>query len=83
MFGALVGQWTREMNHVSNFVGGIYEDNKHVGQQGKRLKPVPAERQRAAVKFMNDNLFITPSFFLKPEILQLVSDGGVEAAQHN
>ena len=40
------------MGHVAHIVGGVYAENKHVGQKGVLYTPVPGEHQRAAVKFL-------------------------------
>jgi hypothetical protein len=64
------------MGHVAKIVGGVYITNKHIGQTGNLFAPVPLERQKAAVKFLNDNAFTTPSFMVKPEILNLIESTG-------
>jgi hypothetical protein len=46
------------------------------GQDGVRFTPVPKARQEAAVKFLNENAFATPTMFLKPEILRRMEPNG-------
>jgi len=79
VFGRLVGQWTTEMNHVTQIVGGYLSQQKHIGQVGPRFTPVPRDRQSEAVKFLLDNAFQPPQFMLKPEILRLVQPAGAMA----
>jgi hypothetical protein len=78
MYTRLLGQWGTEMNHVVRIVGGVDSQEKYWGQPGPRFMPVLKERQQAAVRFLADNVFQTPTFFLKEEILRrLEADGAV------
>jgi hypothetical protein len=79
VFGRLVGQWTIEMNHVTQIVGGYSSQQRHIGQAGPRFVPVPRVRQAEAVKFLLDHAFQTPQFMLKPEILQIIQPTGALA----
>ena len=74
--GRVLGQWTREMNHVAVLVGGFHSQQKHAGQDGVLFTPVPRERQAAAVKFLNENVFRTPAFFVRPDILRRIEPQG-------
>lgn len=77
VYGRVLGQWTREMNHVVPLIGGFYSQQKHGGQDGVLFNPVERERQAAAVKFLNENAFRTPQFFVRPEILRRIEPQGV------
>jgi hypothetical protein len=79
VYGRLISQWTTEMNHVSQLVGGFNSQQKHIGQTGVRFTPVPRPRQAEAVKFLLDNAFQTPQFMLKPDILRLIQPAGAMA----
>ena len=61
VYGRALGQWVLEMNHVTQIVGGLDSQEKHGGQEGVRFTMVPKSRQQAAVKFLNDNAFATPT----------------------
>jgi hypothetical protein len=76
MYGELINQWAREMNHVAVVVGGVYQFTKYAGQTGTVYQPVPRARQAEAVQFLNDNVFTTPSFFFDPEILRRIEPTG-------
>src|SRR4029079_3884032 len=52
---------------------------KHAGQEGVRFTIVPKERQAAAVRFINDNAFATPTWALRPEILRRIEVVGALA----
>ncbi|OLC88571.1 MAG: hypothetical protein AUI86_03420, partial [Gemmatimonadetes bacterium 13_1_40CM_3_66_12] len=76
MYGELINQWAREMNHVAVVVGGVYQFTKYAGQSGTVYQPVPRAKQAEAVQFLNDNVFTTPSFFFDPEILRRIEPTG-------
>jgi len=79
VYGRLVGQWTTEMNHVTQVVGGFLSQQKHIGQTGVRFTPVPKVRQAEAVKFLLDDAFHTPQFLIQPDILRRMSPTGAIA----
>ena len=85
LYGRMLGQWATELNHVTGIVGGFNSQQKHAGQEGVRFTLVPREKQAAAVRFLNENAFATPSWALKPEILRRIEPSGavtrVNAAQ--
>jgi hypothetical protein len=76
MYGDLVAQWAREMGHVAIVVGGVYRDDRYAGQAGYVYTPVPRERQSAAVQFLLENVFTTPTWLLDPEVLRRVEPTG-------
>jgi hypothetical protein len=76
MYEELIAQWAREMNHVAVVVGGVYQFTKYAGQAGTVYQPVPRARQAAAVQFLNDNVFTTPTYFFDAEILRRVEPTG-------
>jgi hypothetical protein len=79
LYGRMLGQWATELNHVTGIVGGFNSQQKHAGQDGVRFVIVPKERQAAAVRFLNDNAFATPTWALKPEILRRIEPSGAMA----
>jgi len=76
LYGELINQWAREMNHVAVVVGGVYQFTKYAGQTGRVYQPVPRAKQAEAVQFLNENVFTTPSFFFDPEILRRIEPTG-------
>ena len=83
LYGRVLGQWVREMNHVGALVGAFDSRQIHGGQDGVRFNPVPAERQAGAVRFLNDNAFRTPAFMIRPELLRRMEPSGVLARVRN
>lgn len=76
MYGRLVGQWATELGHVANVVGGTQAQEKYAGQEGPRYVPNSRAQQKAAVKFLNDNAFATPTYFLQEDILRKIEVEG-------
>jgi hypothetical protein len=76
MWDALVTQRHRELNAVAKVVGGVEETRYQAGRGTAPFKPVPADRQRAAVKFLLNHGFATPRAMLDPEVLQRVAQTG-------
>jgi hypothetical protein len=85
VYGRVVGQWANELGHVTQIVGAFDSFEKHGGQDGVRFTLVPRTRQVAAVKFLNDNAFATPTMLLRPEVLRRIEPAGaltrIRAAQ--
>jgi hypothetical protein len=76
LYGRMLGQWATELNHVTGLVGGFNSQQKHAGQEGVRFTVVPKERQAAAVRFLNENAFATPTWAVRPEILRRIEAVG-------
>jgi hypothetical protein len=85
LYARMLGQWATELNHVTAIVGGFNSQQKHGGQDGVRFVIVPKEKQVAAVRFLNENAFSTPTWAVKSEILRRIEPSGalarVNAAQ--
>ena len=79
LYGRMLGQWATELNHVTGIVGGYNSQQKHAGQDGVRFTMVHRDKQAAAVRFLNDNAFATPTWALKPEILRRIEPSGAIA----
>jgi hypothetical protein len=77
LYGRMLGQWATELNHVTGIVGGFDSQQRHAGQDGVRFIIVPRARQVAAVRFLNDNAFATPTWAIRPEILRRIEPTGV------
>ena len=76
MYGRLVGQWATELRHVAWVVGGTDAQEKYAGQAGERYKPLTKARQKEAVRFIVDNGFATPTYFLRDDILRYIEVEG-------
>ena len=82
MYQALMVQRYRELAAVAKIVGGVEETRYQAGRGGAPFKPVEAERQRAAVKFLVDRAWTTPQPLLDSEVLRRIGpSGGTDALQ--
>tara|TARA_R110002049_G_scaffold4601_5_gene32565 strand:- start:784322 stop:787306 length:2985 start_codon:yes stop_codon:yes gene_type:complete len=77
---------TRSASMMANWVGGAFVHRDKKGDPGDRspIEVVPAEQQRAALKFVIDTTFKDESYGLTPELLARMSvdkwlDGGFHA----
>ena len=77
-YSGVLGQWATEAQHVTRVVGGLNKQEKAVSQSGPVWTMVPRTRQKEAVKFLNDEVFSTPTAMIKPDILRKIeSDGNI------
>ncbi len=70
-------QYSRYIGHVSNNVGGVYEQLKTTDQNGTVYEAVPKERQARAVQWIADHVFTTPKWMIREDILQRIENGGI------
>jgi hypothetical protein len=79
MYEQLLAQWTRELGHVANVVGGFVRNNVYYGDGDRVYEAVPAERQRKAVAFLSENAFKVPKALVAPDIeLRLEASGAAD-----
>ena len=68
LYGRTVGQWATEMGHVARIIGSEYRQEKMVGQPGPVWRNVEPARQKAALQFLLDNAYTTPTWLLDENI---------------
>jgi hypothetical protein len=82
VYTALLVKRQKELLSVAKMVGGVEEVRYHAGRGTLPFSPVPAERQRKAVKFLIDRGFIRPDALLDPQLLWRMGPyGGADAVQ--
>lgn len=64
-----IGQWDLYSNHVLANVGGIYLNNTYFGIDKKAYELVPADMQRKAVNYLNENVIQLPKWLFFNDIL--------------
>ncbi len=64
-----IGQWDLYSNHVLANIGGIYLNNTYFGIDKKAYEPVPADMQRKAVNYLNENVIQLPKWLFFNDIL--------------
>jgi hypothetical protein len=73
LYGQILGQWSRYMGHVTQNVGGVYENDKTFDQEGGVYEPTPKEIQKEAMDFLRTHAFSDPSWVLNQDILSRVN----------
>jgi hypothetical protein len=83
IYEMLITQRHRELLGVTKLVGGVEETRYQAGRgPAPPFQPVQAARQRAAVKFLLDRAFPTPSPLLDRDVLyRMAPYGGANALQ--
>jgi hypothetical protein len=85
LYGRMISQWSMEMGHVAQVVGGFNSQEKVVGQEGRVFTLIPKIKQQQAVQFLVENAFVTPQWIIDPEILRRIEATGaidrIHAAQ--
>ena len=76
LYGRQVGQFRTELGHVANLVGGLNSQEKYGDQPGPRFTPVPKAQQKAAMKFIAENGFQTPTWLIDTDILRKIEPTG-------
>ena len=76
MYGHVLSQFNRYSGHVTTLVGGVVEDNKTSDQAGAIYTHISKARQKEAVKYLNDQLFNTPSWVINKEIIDRTESSG-------
>ena len=65
MYSALLGQYNRYLGHVAANIGGRFVTNHSIEQpDAVKYAPVPKDRQKRALNWLNDNLFQKPSWLV-------------------
>ncbi len=86
LYDRTVQQWSTEAGHVATMVGGGTVQYKSGSQPGAVYAPMPAARQAEAVRFLNENVFRTPQYMIRPDIASRIEAGGmitrINAAQN-
>ena len=73
LYGQILGQWSRYMGHVTQNVGGVYENDKTFDQEGGVYEPTPKDLQKEAMDFLRTHAFSDPSWILNQDILSRVN----------
>jgi hypothetical protein len=77
VYGRVVGQWATEAGHVATMVGGGTVQYKSGSQSGPVYVALAKNRQADAVRFLNDNVFATPTWLIRPEIAARIEASGM------
>lgn len=76
MYDRMFLQRNYELGHVANEIGGVTETRRVAGQEGPVYVPVSRDRQQAAMRYLVEEGFRTPSEFIRPQLLRLFEPSG-------
>ncbi|WP_394362872.1 zinc-dependent metalloprotease [Cellulophaga baltica] len=76
LYEQVLSQYNRYMGHVSNNIGGVYENYKTFDQEGAVYTPVAKERQKNSLAFVQKELFTTPEWLLDQDIFNKIEYSG-------
>lgn len=79
VYNRTVQQWATEASHVVTVVGGAEVQYKSGSQPGPVYTPMSRARQADAVRFINANVFSTPTFLIRPDIARRIEAEGMIA----
>lgn len=77
LYDRTVGQWATEANHVATLIGGGTVQYKSGSQRGPVYVPITRARQAEALRFLNENVFATPAYLVRPEISARIESQGM------
>ncbi len=83
LYDRTVGQWATEAGHVATVVGGGEVQYKSGSQPGPVYRPLSRARQVDAVRFLDENVFATPTYLVRPEIARRIEAAGMIARINN
>lgn len=83
LYEELVAMWRRYLGHVVTLVGGVHRTAKTADQDGVVYRPVDAARQRAAVRFLADQVFRTPTWIVDENVIRRIQAAGTMNAVVN
>jgi hypothetical protein len=77
LYDQTVNQWALEATHPATMIGGGTVHYKAGDQPGAVYAAIPKARQRGAMKFLNDSVFKTPKYLIRPDIAARLEPGGM------
>jgi hypothetical protein len=77
LYDRTVGQWATEAVHPATMIGGGTVWYKSGSQPGAVYTALSKARQRAAMRFLNDSVFVTPTYLIRPDIASRIEPGGM------
>ncbi|HEU0016504.1 MAG TPA: zinc-dependent metalloprotease [Longimicrobium sp.] len=77
LYDRTVNQWATEANHVATMIGGGTVQYKSGSQPGAVYEAMPRARQQQAMRFLNEQVFRTPTYLVRPEIASRFEAGGM------
>jgi hypothetical protein len=77
LYDRTVGQWGTEAAHPVTVIGGAAVQYKSGSQPGPVYTQLSRARQADAMRFINEQVFRTPTYLIRPEIAARIEAGGM------
>ncbi|HEY4219428.1 MAG TPA: zinc-dependent metalloprotease [Gemmatimonadaceae bacterium] len=77
LYDRTVSQWGTEAGHPVAVIGGATVQYKSGGQSGAVYTPMSRARQADAMRFLNEQVFKTPTYLIRPDIAARVEANGM------
>ena len=75
LYEQVVNQYKRYLSHAANHIGAFNTTDKTIEESGPVYEFCSLEKQREAVKFLQDELFTTPLWIMDPKYFSLIKQG--------
>ena len=76
LYGELLGVYSRYIGHVLTNIGGVYENIKMPNQEGVVYTHVDKATQKTSLRWLQSNIFDTPTWLIDKNILQNIDHAG-------
>ncbi len=76
LYGELLGVYSRYIGHVLTNIGGVYENIKMPNQEGIVYTHVDRTTQKTSLRWLQSNIFNTPTWLIDKKILQNIDHAG-------
>ncbi len=77
LYNRTVDQWATEAAHPATMIGGGTVVYKSGTQKGPVFTAISRARQQGAMRFLNDSVFVTPTYLIRPDIASRIEPGGM------
>src|SRR5205814_4249828 len=77
LYDRTVGQWATEAGHVATIIGGGTVQYKSGSQSGAVYSALSRAREVEAMRFLNEEVFKTPSYLIRPDIASRIEAEGM------
>ena len=81
IYDETLGMWSTYMGHVTTEIGGITVDMKTAEQGANVYRVVPKAKQKAALAFLKENVFTTPTWLESKEIASRIGPSTLATRQ--
>ena len=83
IYGETLGMWSTYMGHVTTEIGGITVDMKSAEQGANVYRVVPKAKQKAALTFLKENVFTTPTWLEPKDVSTRIGPSTLATRQSN